>query len=422
MRCRIVPLREVDGRDEHAWRQLARCAAEPNPLMEPECLLPAARHQAFGSELEIAFAEEGDRFYGCMPLRSVRRYLRFPYPFVTTQVRRTIECGTPLVDAERGAEGLATIFSALSKRRSIAGSRVLVVPKISCDGAVFDAFQVATRTVGLPYFVYESWERGVLKRRPDGDYERSFTRNLRKSLGQMRRRFREEFGTEPHLVDQTSDPDAVDRYLFLENSGYKGEAGVAMATAAGESEFFGDLCRRFATAGRLHILALMADEQTIAMEIWLRGGDTQFRFKMSYDERHARCGPGLQMQVAAMHYFHDATNADWIDTCTARDNQMALRLYPERRRAAYVFVPLSKNPVDRLAVRAFLIARPVHQWIYNQMQSTQEAARSGTGAVGVNSNMSARRRVSTLFFGSSKRTPRTDTQDRDKSDEHVATI
>jgi Acetyltransferase (GNAT) domain len=393
MHCRIVPLREVDGRDEHAWRQLATCAAEPNPLMEPECLLPAARHQTFGGELEIAFAEEGDRFYGCMPLRSVRRYLRFPYPFVTTQVRRTIECGTPLVDAERGAEGLATIFSALSKRRTIAGSRVLVVPKISCDGAVFDAFQVATRTVGLPYFVYDSWERGALKRRHDNDYERSFTRNLRKSLGQMRRRFREEFETEPRLVDQTSDPGAVDRYLFLENSGYKGETGVAMATTAGESESFRDLCRRFATAGRLHILALMADEQTIAMEIWLRGGDTQFRYKMSYDERYARCGPGLQMQVAAMHYFHDATNAEWIDTCTARDNQMALRLYPERRRAAYVLVPLSKNPVDRLAVRAFLIARPVHRWIYNQMHSTQEAVQRGTGAAVQESRASRANRV-----------------------------
>jgi hypothetical protein len=57
--------------------------------MEPDCLLPAARHQTFGGELEIAFADEGDCFYGCLPLRSVRRYLRFLYPFVTTQVRRT---------------------------------------------------------------------------------------------------------------------------------------------------------------------------------------------------------------------------------------------------------------------------------------------------------------------------------------------
>jgi Acetyltransferase (GNAT) domain len=370
MRCRIVPLREVDERDEHAWRQLAACAAEPNPLMEPDCLLPAARHQVFGGELEIAFAEEGDRFYGCMPLRSVRSWRRFPYPFVTTQVRRTIECGTPLVDTERGAEALATIFSALSKRRSIAGSRVLAVPKISCDGAVFDAFRTAARMVGLPYVVYESSERGTLKRRPDSDYQRSY----RRTLSKLRQRSREKFRTEPRLVDQTSDPDAVDRYLCLENSGYKGKTGIALATAAGEPEFFHDLCRRFAAAGRLHVLALMADEQTIAMDIWLRGGDTLFGFKMSYDENYAQYAPGLQLQVATMHYFHDATNADWFDTCTAPNNQMALRLYPDRRRFAYVLVPLTKNPVDRLAVRAFLIARRMYWGIYSQPDSAQVTA------------------------------------------------
>lgn len=93
MRCRIVPLREVDGRDEHAWLQLATCVAEPNPLMEPDCLLPGARHQAFGGELEITFAEEGDRFYGCMPLRPVLQDDRpggddssYPQPAASTAV------------------------------------------------------------------------------------------------------------------------------------------------------------------------------------------------------------------------------------------------------------------------------------------------------------------------------------------------
>lgn len=382
MRCRIVPLRAVDARDEQAWRQLAACAAEPNPLMEPDCLLPAARYQAFGGELEVAFAEEGDRFYACIPLRPVRRWLRYPYPypFMTTQVRRTVECGTPLVDARRGAEGLAAIFSALSKRRGIAGSRVLVVPKISCDGAVFDAFQAAARTLGLPCVAYEPWERAALKRRHDGDYERSFSRNRRQQLAKMRRRFREEFGTEPRLVDRAGDPDAADRFLCLEESqGYKRESGVALATAAGEPEFFRDLCRRFSAAGRLHVLALMAGEQAVAMEIWLRGGDTQFLFKLSYDEKHARCYPGLQLQVTAMRYFHDATDAGWIDTCTMPGNQTALRLYPDRRRAAYVFVPLSKNPVHRLAVRAFLIARPLHGWVYDHLHPAVGAGGQARG-------------------------------------------
>lgn len=390
MRCRIVPLRDVAGHDELAWRQLAARAAEPNPFMEPDCLLAAACYDNFGGELEIAFAEEGDRFYACLPLRTVRRWFRapYPYPFMTTHVRRTMECGTPLVDAQLGAEGLAAIFSALSRRRSIAGSRVLLVPKFSCDGAAFEAFQMATRTLGLRHVVTESWERGALKRRHDGDYESSFPRKLRKSLRDTRRQLREEMGAEPRLVDQTDDPDAVDRYLCLENSGYKGTRGIAMATAVGEPEYLRDSCRRFAEADRLRVLALMADEQTIAMAIWFRAGDTYFGYKTSYDEKYARYGPGIQLQVASMQYFHDLTDADWIDSCTAPRNLMALRLYPDRRSAAWVFVPLSKNPVHRLAVRAFLMSRPLRGWIRALLRPRSGDPVRGMGTMGGKSSES----------------------------------
>jgi Acetyltransferase (GNAT) domain len=391
MRCRIVPLRDLAERDERAWRRLAASAAEPNPFMEPDCLLAVARHENFGGELEIAFAEEGDRFYACLPLRTVRRWLRapYPYPFMTTHVRRTIECGTPLVDVDRGAEGFAAIFSALSKRPSIAGSRVLLVPKFSCDGPAFEAFQLATRTLGLRYIVTESWERGALKIRHDDDCRLSFSRKLRKSLRDTRRQLHEEMGAEPRLVDQTRDPDAVDRYLCLENSGYKGTTGIAMATAAGEPEYLRDLCRRFAKADRLRVLALMAGEQTIAMAIWLRGGDCYFGYKTTYDEKYAKYGPGVQLQVACMHYFHDLANVDRIDSCTAPRNRMALRLFPDRLCAAWVFVPLSKNPVHRLAVGAFLMARPLRAWIRALPRPRAGDPVRGMGTMGGNSSKSA---------------------------------
>lgn len=383
MRCRIVLLRDVAERDEHAWRQLAANAVEPNPFMEPDCLLAVTCDENSGGELEIAFAEEGDRFYACLPLRTVRRWLRapYPYPFMTTHVRRTIECGTPLVDGERGAEGLAAIFAALSKRRSIAGSRVLLVPKFSCDGPAFEAFQLATRTLGLRYVVTESWERGALQIRHDDDWDLLLSRKLRKSLRDTRRQLCEEVGAEPRLVDQTGDPDAVDRYLCLENSGYKGTRGIAMATAAGEPEYLRDLCRRFAKADRVRVLALMAGEQTIAMAIWLRAGDTYFGYKTTYDEKYARYGPGVQLQVACMHYFHDLTNVDWIDSCTAPRNRMALRLYLDRRSAAWVFVPLSKNPIHRLAVRAFLMARPLRAWTQTLLRPRARDPVRGMGAM-----------------------------------------
>ncbi len=367
MRARVIRLRDISPHDERVWRDLSRRAAEPNPFFEPDCLVPAALHQRLGAKIDIVLAEEGDRAYACIPIRAVWRYpFRFPYPFVTTQVRRTIECGTPLLDAERGAEGMAAILSALSDRRRIGRSRVLALPQVHQDGPAFESLQAAVRIAGLPFIVYESWERAFLRRRPEPDYERLLNAGLRHSLRRMRRRLTEELGSEPGLVDRTSDPAAIERYLNLEGSqGYKAApGGFAMKTEAGESEFFGDMCRRFAASGRLHLLALEARGQTLAMEIWLRGGDGMFRFKMSYDELYARYGPGVQMQVAAMGHFHVATNANWIDTCTSPNNETALRLYPDRRYIASVFVPLSKNPFDKMAIRFLEAMRAIHKRIY----------------------------------------------------------
>jgi hypothetical protein len=96
-------------------------------------------------------------------------------------------------------------------------------------------------------------------------------------------------------------------------------------------------------------------------------------FKMCYDKRYARYGPGVQLQIAAMEHFHAATDANWIDTCTYRDNETLLRLYPDRRLTAGVFVPLSRNPLDSVAIRSFMAIRPIHKRIYERRHPQRSA-------------------------------------------------
>ena len=367
MQARVVRLRDISPRDEQAWRDLSCRAAEPNPFMEPDCLLSVALHEGFGDEIDIVLAEEGGRAHACIPIRALWKS-PFPYPFVTTKVHRTFGCGTPLVDTERGAEAMAAILSALSERRRIARARALDLPYVSQDGPVFDDLATAAQMANLPFFVHESFDRGLLRRRPEPGYEQLYDSKVRGELRRRRKRLAEELGTEPVLVDRTADPEAAGRFLRLEGSqGYKvGTDGLAMTTVAGEPEFFADMCRRFAAAGRLHLLALEAGGVTLAMNVWLRSHDGLFMFRITYDERYARYGPGILLQMASMEYFHTATDANWIDTCTYRDNETLLRLYPDRRRIAGIFVPLSRNPLDRAAIHSLMAVRPVHKWLYDR--------------------------------------------------------
>jgi hypothetical protein len=378
----VVHVREIGPRDEELWRCLCDRASEPNPFMEPDCLIPAAVHQSFGAEIEIAVAEESGSAYACVPLRAVSRWHSFPYPFVTTQVRRSIECGTPLIDAERGAEALGAVLSTLSERRGVKRSRVLAVPKVSQDGPVFEAFQTAAHASGLPFIVYESWDRGLICRRPEPNYEGDFSPDFRANLRRRRRRLADELGVDPIVVDRTGDPAALDRYLDLEASGYKTKSGLAMETEPGEREFFRDMCQRFAASGRLRLLAMEVGDRTLAMLTWIRGGDGLFGFRMSYDEQFARYGPGIMLQIAAIEDFHSNTNADWLDTCTYRDNETLLRLYPDRRPSASIFVPLSKNPMDRAAARSFMALQPAHRFLWDRAPAVVDRIRRSAPSAG----------------------------------------
>ncbi|HEX4081797.1 MAG TPA: GNAT family N-acetyltransferase, partial [Acidimicrobiales bacterium] len=235
--------------DEAAWTALAGRAAEPNPLHEPSCLVPAARHQTFGDEIHVVFAEEDGRVYGCMPVRRVRRWRSFPYPFVVTQVRRMIYCGTPLVDAERGDEAVDAMLDALRADRRLAKGRVLVLQELTEDGPVDASFRAAAVRRHWPIRRYESWERGIVNRRDEADYEGLQGRRDRKELRRCRRRLGELLGSEPVAVDRSTDPAAIDEFIALEAAGYKGDAHVAMATVAGETDYFREMCARFAADG-----------------------------------------------------------------------------------------------------------------------------------------------------------------------------
>ena len=204
----------------------------------------------------------------------------------------------------------------------------------------------------------------MLERRDDAEYETLRATESRHQIRKKQRRLGRELGGEVTIVDRSCDMGAVDAYMALESSGYKARIGVAMTTVPGEPEYFREMCERFAAAGRLHLLALEAAGRPVAMNVWLRAGDGVFMIKSSFDHRYARFSPGISLHTSTLPWFHEHTDAHWIDTCTSPDNELLLRLYPDRRRVTSFFVVLGRSPRDRLVLRSFLLLRPVHRRIH----------------------------------------------------------
>ncbi|MFZ0666130.1 MAG: GNAT family N-acetyltransferase [Acidimicrobiales bacterium] len=366
MQGRIVNVRSVSDADESAWRDLGQRAVEPNPFYEPDCLIPAAEHQAFGSEIDLVVAEDGDRFYGVLPIRRVKRWRGLRYPIVTTQVRRMTYLGTPLIDATYGGEAVKAILSTLVEQRKAGGSRVLVIQE-QTDGPTAALFRAAASELGLPLVVFESFERGFLTRHDPPAWQTAHSTKTLKNLQRKQRNLGKEMGGIAEIVDRGTDPQAIEDYTALEASGYKAEAGVAMATVKGEPEYFRDMCLRFAADKRLHLLSLTDGTKTAAMICWVRAQDTVLQFKWSYDEQYSKHSPGILLHTEAMRYFDEHTDASALDTCTWGENEMINAIYPDRRTIVSYFIPLSSGLRDRLVVNAFVKLRPLHRKIFEMI-------------------------------------------------------
>jgi CelD/BcsL family acetyltransferase involved in cellulose biosynthesis len=382
MQPRILNVKTLSPEDEKSWRDLSERVLEPNPFYEPDCLIPAAAHQTFGDEIELVVAEEGGRFYACLPIRRVTRWRSLPYKIVTSQVRRMTYLGTPLVAEEYGLEAVTTVLSALVEERRRGGSRVLVLQDLT-EGRVSSLFRAAASDLKLPLVVFESFERGTLGRHDPPAHLQAHSPKTLRNLKRKQRNLGKEIGGTAEIVDRGDDPEAIEEYIALEASGYKADNGVAMAIVPGEPEYFRDMCGRFAADGRFHLLCLAGETRTPAMIAWISSGDSIFQFKWSYDEAFSKYSPGIILHTEAMRYFDEKTEARLLDTCTWGENEMVNRLYPDRRTIASYFIVLGPSIRDRLVMRSVVSLRPLHRKIYEALRRDKaEVALRGKRAPG----------------------------------------
>jgi Acetyltransferase (GNAT) domain len=333
VRGRIIQVsRELAERDRYAWSALAARAVEPNPFLEPECVIAAARNLPSGDGIRLAIVEDDDAFLACLPLQHVSTgWQRMPgasYRTATTRVRRVNYLGTPLVDGSRGPEAMVRLLATVAGECRAAGSYAVELWDVAAGGPVDGYLHEAADRLGLPLRVAYSFERGILRRdettvegRPPpsvGDLDAK-----RRELGRL-------LDGELTLVDR-GDEAAISDYIRLESSGYRAETGVAMAAVAGEPAYFTEMCQAFACEGRLHLLSLEAGSTTVATVGWIRAGDSIFQFKWSYDAAFAQCAPGVQIHRAAIEHFRADMTSVLLDTCTGEHNDIVSEMYPGRR-------------------------------------------------------------------------------------------
>jgi CelD/BcsL family acetyltransferase involved in cellulose biosynthesis len=354
----VVPIDELDERGLDAWRDLAADAVEPNPFFEPEWVLPAARHLG-QRRVGVLVVKDGSRdWLGCMPVvpRLRRWHAQFPvlsgwrhcYSFLGTPLVRR---AAPEVDTER------LVGEAFAASRS----GMVALPWVGDDGPVAQGLLAAVDATGREPVLRRSFDRALMSRAmlEDGAGVALDARHHR-DLRRLARRLAEVLEGPLELHDRSTSDKAVEDFMDLEASGWKGRRGTALRSRASHADFFREVCDGFRRQGRLQILALGTPEKTVSLKCNVLAGDFVFFFKIAHDEAFAHYRPGLQLELRMLELFRERMSEQWMDSCAAPDSKLFEHFWRGRRPiSSYVLVgpghPVSDvvtQPVRRLAAHA----------------------------------------------------------------------
>jgi CelD/BcsL family acetyltransferase involved in cellulose biosynthesis len=331
------------------WRALAERAVEPNGYYLPDWALAvnaSARGRTNVSAVsawnDTSPAQDGAaRLIGLMPVVSMWRAYKIPLPaLVSAQPYGTL-C-TPLLDRDMADDAAARLIAQARE----AGAHALILRDVSLDGAVMTAFTAVLRQAGIRPLVLHSRLRACLDATREADellHEALDGKKL-KELRRQRHRLAEH-GAVRFDVARTGEEvaRALETFLGLEASGWKGKRGTALIQNQGDAAFVRHATPALAQTGQCEIVTLRAGDTPVAAAIVLRHGTRAFYFKLGIDERFAKFSPGVQLTLdLTRHLCADPAIASADSTADA-DHPMINPIWRGRFAIGDVLIPLRRN-------------------------------------------------------------------------------
>ena len=364
-----VPLNSIDS---DRWMSLSERAIEPNGYYLPgwELAVSTSARGRTGASALCAFDNTpSPRLIGLMPVVSLWRAWKIPLPALVSADPYGTLC-TPLLDRERADAAAARL---ITQARSV-GAHALVLRDVALAGAAMQAFVAALRRDGLKMRLLHSYQRASLDATKDsGQLLRDALGGKKlKELRRQRHRLAEH-GTIRFDVARTPEtvPVALQTFLSLEASGWKGKRGTALIQNDGDAAFIRRAAVTLAETGQCEIATLHAGETPIAAGIVLRHQDRAFFFKLGVDEHFAKYSPGVQLTLElTRHLCADPTIAS-ADSTAGADHPMINPIWRGRFAVGDVLIPLHRNdPVVALIHAAFIVrssarglARTAVRWL-----------------------------------------------------------
>jgi CelD/BcsL family acetyltransferase involved in cellulose biosynthesis len=313
----VRPFSDLAGAEIAAWSELSAESSEPNPWYDPVVALPAAR--ALRVNPKLLRIRRGEELLLALPLavtggavaQLARTAISWRSPWASLAV--------PLV--RRGAESWASDVLARWAR-----GRLLILRDVPLDGPFFHAITGSAAAVGVSAEASGAYERAVVRASEvDGTLLESRSDARAKDARRRLRALERDVGTVA-TVDRSDDPRAIDDFLRMEASGWKGRAGTAFVSDPRHASMLTQVSDALRANGGLQVIELVAGDRRVAMQWNLRAGAVLFGSKTTYDEEYGRFGPGILLEFGLLDLFRQG-GLELLDSCTGPDNATINSIY-----------------------------------------------------------------------------------------------
>jgi CelD/BcsL family acetyltransferase involved in cellulose biosynthesis len=341
------------------WHALADRTVEPNGyfLADWELAVSASARGRTDASALAAWTDAGDgkHLTALLPVVSLWQAYRIPLSaLVSADPYGAL--GTPLLDGVSATNAAATLLN--EARES--GACAIILRDVTTDGATLKAFEAALAEQDLKPEILQSHARACLDATGDPD------QLLRDALGSKKlkelRRQRNrlaDHGDVDFRVARTADEvaQALDTFLTLEMSGWKGQRGTALAQDPGDAAFIRAATVALAARGQCEIISLHAGTTPVAAAVVLRHQDRAFYFKLGVDETFARFSPGVQLTLELTRHLCADPAIAMADSTANAGHSMIEPIWRGRLAIGDVLIPLRRNDPAVAAVRAALSLR-----------------------------------------------------------------
>ena len=327
-----------------AFIELARHALEPNPHMAPAAVTAAA---LLVPEEDIvvlcAWFREALDFERLVGVWALRRESGWRSGFAGTLVSPLVPLyevsSLPVLDRDHAAEAARALMRYLLASRDL--PHTLRLPLMPLDGPCHAALAEACRQTGSQISTYERWVRPVMVPQPGDDMERY----LRRALGSGYKKRMQQFRAVARHGALTfrrsrgrAAVEALDAFLALEASGWKGEAGTAIACLPADAAYIRRMAELFAADDALQIDTLLLDGQVLAMGLLVESGDRRHFLKIAYDEAQGRHSPGRTLTMAMLQADLAGTPPALFDSGAGEGVDAGTYVWGERREMASAII------------------------------------------------------------------------------------